>query len=311
MDSTPHVPSFSTEEFRSNFFLKNKSVDQLFKAEYEHFLIAKFCDFKSFIKIPTSFYKRSVAQLFFITKGHMLKGCNLEKVTIGANQIHLWLPHQVATIEHFSDDIEGFYCHFDLDLLEHYSSPYFINELYTLQDYMHYSAVNLPQDAVLSIENICTRLYQIYHNQSNKDLTSSYLYILLNEIKRNTPIISIESTSNNRATELTKAFKKLLFQNIEKEQNLHFYANQLCITQNHLNKSIKQITGKTASTWLYDILILEAKVQLNQGNLSIGDVAFSLGFESQSYFSKFFKKHTGILPSQFRKNMSKPPLNNI
>jgi len=78
------------------------------------------------------------------------------------------------------------------------------------------------------------------------------------------------------------------------------YANRLSVHVNHLNKVIKETTGKTTSVLIAERIVKEAVQYLQHSNLSISEMAFGLGFESVSYFSKFFRKHTGKSPTEVR-----------
>jgi AraC-like DNA-binding protein len=88
---------------------------------------------------------------------------------------------------------------------------------------------------------------------------------------------------------------------LEQEQNLEFYAKTLKITPNHLNKSVKSVTGKTAIGLLNEMRLIEAQLRLKHTDFSISEIAYQVGFEDRSYFSRFFKKATGDSPVEFRK----------
>jgi AraC family transcriptional regulator, transcriptional activator of pobA len=79
------------------------------------------------------------------------------------------------------------------------------------------------------------------------------------------------------------------------------YANQLSVHVNHLNRSVKKVTGKTTSSIITDRLIAEAKVLLVHSGWNIAEVSYSLGFEDPSYFARVFKQHTGIAPTAFKR----------
>ena len=106
----------------------------------------------------------------------------------------------------------------------------------------------------------------------------------------------------SKAFLITKKYNDLLAANVSNERSVDFYAGQLDITPNHLNKSVKTVTGRTAITILNEMSIQEAKMQLKHTNQSISDIAFQLGFEDLSYFSRFFKKATGMSPMEYRRN---------
>jgi AraC-like DNA-binding protein len=78
------------------------------------------------------------------------------------------------------------------------------------------------------------------------------------------------------------------------------YANRLAVHVNHLNKTIKELTGKSTTDIISGRLIQEAKILLRQTTLNVSEIAYTLGFEETAHFSNFFKKHTGTSPSNFR-----------
>jgi len=78
------------------------------------------------------------------------------------------------------------------------------------------------------------------------------------------------------------------------------FAGQLNIHVNHLNKALKEITGKTTSQLINERVLQEAKVLLKSTNLAIAEIAWSLGFEEPNHFSSFFKSRAKITPKKFR-----------
>lgn len=99
---------------------------------------------------------------------------------------------------------------------------------------------------------------------------------------------------------LTDRFITLVQENFKKERFLDFYASKLEITSKHLSRSIKQQTGCTAVEWIDKFVVLEAQALLKSSNLNIQQIADELNFPSQSFFGKYFKKHTGLSPKEFR-----------
>jgi AraC-like DNA-binding protein len=79
------------------------------------------------------------------------------------------------------------------------------------------------------------------------------------------------------------------------------YADRLAVHGNHLNKALKEVTGKTTREHIGSRLIQEAKFLLRSTDWSIAQIAYSLGFEYPSHFSGFYKKHTRHAPSEFRR----------
>ena len=78
------------------------------------------------------------------------------------------------------------------------------------------------------------------------------------------------------------------------------FASQLAVHVNHLNKVLKENTGKTTTQIITTRIAQEAKILLKQTNWSISEIAYSLGFEEIAHFSNFFRKQTSLAPLAFR-----------
>lgn len=103
-----------------------------------------------------------------------------------------------------------------------------------------------------------------------------------------------------RKEDILFRFIRLLSKHFKEERSVQFYADSLFITPKHLTKTIKDITTKTCGDMIDDMVISEAKILLNDFSYSIGQVADQLHFSDQYFFSKFFKKHTGISPKGYK-----------
>ncbi|HKG04938.1 MAG TPA: AraC family transcriptional regulator [Pedobacter sp.] len=78
------------------------------------------------------------------------------------------------------------------------------------------------------------------------------------------------------------------------------FADKLAVHVNHLNRAIKETTGKTTSQHISERLAAEAKALLRHTSWNISEISYCLGFEEPAHFNHFFKKHTAITPTAFR-----------
>lgn len=78
------------------------------------------------------------------------------------------------------------------------------------------------------------------------------------------------------------------------------FAKQLSVHVNHLNRAIRDTTGKTTTTHIAERLTTEAKALLKHTNWNVSEISYALGFEEPAHFSNFFKKQTSITPGAFR-----------
>ena len=84
-------------------------------------------------------------------------------------------------------------------------------------------------------------------------------------------------------------------------RTVQFYAGKLCITPKYFNAICKQVAGKTASTLINEEVVKRAQIMLKDPNMSIKQIASSLGFSNQSHFGSFIRKETGVSPQTLRK----------
>ena len=78
------------------------------------------------------------------------------------------------------------------------------------------------------------------------------------------------------------------------------FADKLAVHANHLNRAVKQVTGKSTTTHISERIITEAKALLQHTNWAVAEIAYALGFDYPTYFNNFFKKMTGSSPTSFR-----------
>lgn len=100
---------------------------------------------------------------------------------------------------------------------------------------------------------------------------------------------------------ILKSYRKLVEQYALEEERVSFYAKKLFISPGHLNDIVKKMTGRNAKSFLNERQILEAKRMLFWTEHSIQEVAWKTGFKDPAYFTRFFKKHTGMLPGEFQR----------
>ncbi len=78
------------------------------------------------------------------------------------------------------------------------------------------------------------------------------------------------------------------------------FAAQLSIHVNHLNKALKDATGKSTSDHISDRVLQEAKALLRHTDWNVSEIGYCLGFQEPAHFNNFFKKKTQLTPRTFR-----------
>jgi len=100
-------------------------------------------------------------------------------------------------------------------------------------------------------------------------------------------------------------FKELIEENYTREKSVSAYADMLSMNPTRLNEVTKKSAGITAGEMIRNRIIEEAKQKLFATNMSGKEIAYLLGFDDPSYFSRFFKKYTGLTIKDFRDNSRK------
>ena len=133
-------------------------------------------------------------------------------------------------------------------------------------------------------------------------LVTSFTYMVmdvctraLNEARK------AQTPSSARVNLLFERFIALVTEYHNTERGVAFYADKLCLTPKYLSKLVKQASGRSAPAWIDSFVILEAKNMLKYSDKAIKEIVYALHFPNQSVFYKFFKAHTGMTPSEYRK----------
>jgi AraC family transcriptional activator of pobA len=118
------------------------------------------------------------------------------------------------------------------------------------------------------------------------------------------PSAHTDKTIGSQQLQLVTSFKELLSEKFREVKQVQAYAALLNLTPLYLTEVVKTVTGFAVSYWINQQVILEAKRLLYYTNLDVKQVAYELGYDDHTYFSRFFKKHTGLTAQGFR--TSKP-----
>ena len=139
------------------------------------------------------------------------------------------------------------------------------------------------------------------------DLLRNYVIELIHFGQKLKPITPLQN-SKTAASRITSLFIELLERQFPIESTSQIlalktpkdYADTLGVHVNHLNKVLKETTGKTTSEIIASLINQESKILLKQTPWNISEIAYTLGFEEIAHFSNFFKKQTGQSPLAFR-----------
>lgn len=106
--------------------------------------------------------------------------------------------------------------------------------------------------------------------------------------------------TKNRKEEICRELVQLVIENYTHERRAQFYADKLGISLQHLSTTVKVVTGKNVLDIIAHVVIVDVKAKLKSTNMTIQEIAYSLNFPSASFFGKYFKRHMGMSPLEYR-----------
>lgn len=234
---------------------------------------------------------------FILTKGAGALTIDSQHIVLTAGQLYYISPSQVHhRIK--PDHAEGWFLAVDIsliplafrDVFEHRQT---LQAPYTLTDYelkQYSSLLNLLREEVTERED----------NSFYLPIIHSLIQTFLAMAASNYNTVQTAENRHTRAAELTSQFKNLLAIHIYTDRSPTAYASKLNVTLGYLNESVKKVTGSTVSYWIQQEVFSKAKRLLYHSDADIKQIAHELGYTDYSYFSRSFRKLSGISPLGFR-----------
>lgn len=202
----------------------------------------------------------------------------------------------------------GYFCVFTAEFLVKNKSGVLLDELPIFRS-DGYPVFQLSADETADIQRIFEKMHQeLGSDYAYKyDLLRNYVLELIHYGQKLQPATALYPT-HNAAARVSSLFLELLerqFPIESPQQKLHLrtakdYADRLAVHVNHLNKVLKENTGKTTTDLISNRIVQEAKILLKQTDWNVSEIAYCLGFEEVAHFSNFFKKQTTFAPLGFR-----------
>lgn len=142
----------------------------------------------------------------------------------------------------------------------------------------------------------------------DSQLLAQLTSILVRLLRLQAALVRVEALTPDRDARLVSAYRELIEARFRYEKSIAHYAQALHVTPARLNAACKVRFGKTASDVINARLVTEAKRALIFTEQGVGQIGYGLGFEDPAYFNRFFARHTGLAPGQFRSSTRKAVL---
>jgi AraC-like DNA-binding protein len=220
------------------------------------------------------------------------------------NSVYCFSPGQLRQYD-FNNDIQGYRISFTPEFLCIGATHSRIGSwLDSFHEERNTAFIEADTDMQNEMELIICQMQKEFTNYYllRSEILSGLLNILVIYFSRKLQVRA-NDLSISKDTDLVRRFKALLKQHFTTRKLVADYADELCVTPNYLNRTVKKITGFTASHHIQQQIVLEAKRQAMHSNTSMKEIAYFLGFDNLAHFSKFFKNNSGMNFTSFRKGL--------
>lgn len=232
---------------------------------------------------------------------------NFREYDLEKNTILTILPLFVTEIVEKSDDLFMEFLIFSPDFLTDMPTA---SNIDISKHLLMSSCIGITQDecdSLLEFHSFIAKQYRRRDHPLLIPMIKGMLYALLSEIggiyaRIYAETESVRDTASSRQDDMVYRFFRLLLEHHKREKTLEFYASKMCLTPKYLSTVIKERTGRTAFVWINELLIASAKYLLKTTDMTILQLSEELNFPNPSFFGRFFKKHTGMTPVQYRES---------
>ena len=168
-----------------------------------------------------------------------------------------------------------------------------------------YPCVQLGEKKINKMNYLVEAMEDFYNEKNNcfrvKIFKNNIQSFLLDVYDKTRTLFKIEKSEEvGRREELFIKFIHLIHKYCSQQREVGFYAEKLCITSRYLSSITQNVADKSAKYIIDKHAIQRIKIMLKYSNMSIQDISYELNFPNQSFFSRYFKKHTGMSPLEYR-----------
>jgi len=281
-------------------------IGHLAEFKQDDILISQFAPYLKIHKNLQHAHKHTFYHLVFFTEGTGSQTIDFQRFEVKPYQIYFMVPGQVHNWA-FEGNVEGYVVNFSHQFFQSFLlNPDYLEQFPFFSGNANEAVINIEERLRIKIISLFEKL--LIETSENQRTALDMIKLLLLElfilIGRTTITPQLKQASPYNLT-LLKNFKNLIEKNYINNRLPKDYAELLYITPNHLNALCNDLLDMSAGEIIRNRVVLEAKRLLVNPQLGISEVANHLNFADNSYFTKFFKKHAGITPEEFRKQFIK------
>lgn len=265
-------------------------------------MVSRFAPYLAVHKNLYKAHKHDFYHLVLFTEGAGSHAIDFQNFSVLPWQIYFMIPGQVHSWS-FEGNVDGYVINFSVPFFQSFLlKPDYLEQFPFFSGSANDEVVDIPAGLQSRVGDIFEQIITESENSQRLgvDMVRSLMLQLFIAIGRLGFDRQLPDTSPYNYT-LLKSFQKLVEKNFATLKLPKDYAELLYITPNHLNALCNDVLGIPAGEVIRNRVALEAKRMLISGSATISEIAYRLNFVDNSYFTKFFKKQTGLTPEEFRK----------
>lgn len=226
-----------------------------------------------------------LGRVMLVTKGNATHQINLVPFDTQAGDILVIPQHNYISISKLSDDYDG-------QMLSFGRLPVDIDKCVCLR---------LSPADFQRVQQYAELLWETVHTAYDRQTVEHLEIALLYDLKRMRENQDyVDTTSLSRGQRLFQRFLEVLGRKETLSRTVKAYASILCVSPNHLSAVVRERSGRSVMDWLNAHCVLRAQVLLRHSELPVYEIADRLGFQSATFFSRFFHRETGMTPKEYR-----------
>ena len=281
-------------------------IGHLVEFRQDDLVISQFAPYLKIHKNLQQAHKHTFYHLVFFTEGAGSQTIDFQKFEVKPHQIYFMVPGQVHNWA-FEGKVDGYVVNFSPKFFQSFLlKPDYLEQFPFLSGNANEAIINIEANLRIKLIGLFEKLLNesIENQRTGLDMVRLLLLEVFILVSRTVITPQSKQVSPYNLT-LLKNFKNLIETNYINSKLPKDYAELLYITPNHLNALCNDLLGIPAGEVIRNRVVLEAKRLLINPQLGITEVANHLNFADNSYFTKFFKKQTGVTPEEFRKQFIK------
>lgn len=238
-------------------------------------------------------------RLGVLARGEIHASINLVERHLTAGTLVFLGPGSILSPISFSDEIEIF----GLALFADFPMPFAAGQMpLAFNGQVRDFQIQAGEDDVMTAQQIIDTVWHTirqkdYNRQTVTSLVGALMHHYDGLYRRQ---LESRQASQSREQTIFDRFIYLVNQHATREHQIGFYADKMCLTQRYLGTVIRQASGTTAKEWIDRALVEHVKIELKHTDKPIAQISDEMNFPSASFFSKYFKRETGLTPGDYR-----------